>query len=136
MEQPIEIVIRKTDGTAQQPTTQTPSSKKGKTSVKDQAVNTALINAGKQILSYGISQYGNITGNTIKQRQMNDAITIAGYMSQIAIGGVVGAVSVATQIGLNAVSNAVETNKANRQAELLYQRSGNATINGGRGTND
>lgn len=133
MEQPIEIVIRKVDETAQQ---KKDGKKKGKESVKDKAVNTALINAGKQIINYGISQYGNITGNTIKGRQMQDAVNIAGYIGEIATGGWVGVITVGTQIGLNAVSNAVETNKANRQAELLYQRSGNATINGGRGTND
>ena len=133
MEQPIEIVIRKVDETAQQ---KKGGKKKGKSSTKDKAVNTALINAGKRKINYGVSQYGSITGNTIKGRQMQDAINVAGYISQIAIGGVVGAISVATEIGLDAVSNAVETSKANRQAEMLYQRSGNATLNGGRGTNE
>lgn len=136
MAQPIEIVIRKTDETAQQTLGQVEGKKKGKTSVKDGAVNTALINAGKQILSYGISQYGNVTGNTIKQRQMNDAINVAGYIATISLGGTVGVIAVATELAINAVSNTIETNKANREAELLYQRSGNATINGGRGTNE
>ena len=133
MEQPIEIVIRKVDETPQQ---KKGGKKKGKASVIDKAVSTALVNTGRQVISYGVSQYGSITGNTIKGRQMQDAVNVAGYLSQIALGGVVGAISVATEIGLNAVSNAVETSKANRQAEMLYQRSGNATLNGGRGTNE
>lgn len=136
MAEPIEIIIRKTQETAQQEQVTTPSSKKGKESTKDKAINTALINAGKRIASYGISQYGNLTGNTIRQRQIDDALNIAGYVGEIAVGGWVGAISVATQVGLGAVGNAIATNRANREAQLLYERSGNATINGGRGTND
>jgi hypothetical protein len=135
MAEPIEIIIRKTQETAQQEITAT-SGKKGKQNTKDKAINTALVNAGKRIASYGVSQYGNLTGNTIRQRQIDNALNIAGYVGEIAVGGWVGAISVATQVGLGAVGDAIATNRANREAQMLYERSGNATINGGRGTND
>ena len=135
MEEPIEIVIRKTQETS----TQTESPKQVKssdTSTTQKAVNTALVNAGKQLATYGFSQYGNLTGNTIAQRQMNNVSTLASYAMQIAVGGWVGAIAVGVQVGMGAISNFTETSKANQQSELLYQRSGNITIDGGRGTND
>lgn len=136
MAEPIEIVIRKTQETSQQSQVgATPSSDKGQESISKKAVNTALVNAGKQLASYGIAQYGNLTGNTIRQRQIDNALNVAGYIGQIAVGGWVGAISVATQLTTNAISTIAEANKTNRQAEMLYQRSGNATINGGRGAN-
>lgn len=138
MAEPIEIVIRKTQETTQQNQvgTITPAKSSGKESATQKAVNTALIDAGKQLASYAVSQYGNLTGNTIRQRQIDTALNIAGYIGQIAVGGWVGVIAVATQLGISAMNNAIETRKTNLQAEMLLQRSGNATINGGRGTDD
>ena len=79
MAEPIEIVIRKTQETSTQGT----ATKGGeKTPKKDEnttqkAIKTALVSAGKNMASYGASQYGNITGNTIAQRQIDNALNIA-----------------------------------------------------------
>ena len=129
MPEPIEIVIRKTQETSTQGQNSSQGSTKGKESTTQRAINTALVNAGKQLASYGISQYGNLTGNTIRQRQIDNALQIGSYIGQIAVGGWVGL----TTSGIN---NVINTRKANQQAELLYQRSGNITIDGGRGTYD
>ena len=135
MPEPIEIVIRKTQ---EQSTEQVgeEKNKKGKENTKQKAINSALIQAGKQMASYGLSQYGNLTGNTIQQRQIDNALQVSSYVAQIAVGGWVGAIAVATQITTNGISNLISTRRANQQAELLYQRSGNITIDGGRGTYD
>ena len=77
-----------------------------------------------------------MTGNTIQQRQIDNALQVSSYIAQIAVGGWVGAIAVATQITTNGISNLISTRRANQQAELLYQRSGNITIDGGRGTYD
>ena len=138
MAEPIEIVIRKTGETAYQP--QTPSgTAQGKpkgSSIMDKAVNTALVNAGKQIVSAGINQYGNLTGNTLMNKQLDTATQVAGYVGEILVGGWIGVASVATQIGVQGISNFTQREKSNQEAQLLYERSGNVTINGGRGTND
>lgn len=136
MPEPIEIVIRKTQDTSTQNTTKQTKDTKGKEDIERKAINTALINAGKQLASYGLSQYGNITGNTIRQRQIDNTLQIASYVGQVLAGGWVGAISVGVQLTTSGISNAVATRKANQQAELLYQRSGNVTLNGGRGTYD
>lgn len=135
MPEPIEIVIRKTQETSTQPNNEA-KSKKGKENTKQKAINAALVNAGKQIASYGISQYGNLTGNTIRQRQIDNALQVGSYIGQIIAGGWVGAISVGVQLTTQGINNAITTTKANQQAELLYQRSGNVTIDGGRGTYD
>lgn len=135
MNEPIEIVIRKTQETSTQPNTEE-KNKKGKENSKQKAINTALIQAGKQLASYGVSQYGNLTGNTIQQRQIDNALQIGSYIGQIAVGGWVGAIAVATQLTTQGINNFISTRKANQQAELLYERSGNITIDGGRGTYD
>lgn len=138
MAEPIEIVIRKTQETS----TQESVAKSGdKTPKKDEnttqkAIKTALVSAGKNIASYGVSQYGNITGNTIAQRNIDNLLTVAGYVGQIAAGGWVGAIAVGVQLTAQISNNFIAATKANQQAELLYQRSGNITIDGGRGTYD
>lgn len=137
MPEPIEIVIRKTQETSTQVSASaTQKDTKGKEDVQRKAMNTALIQAGKQLASYGFSQYGNLTGNTIRQRQMDDMVQLGSYIGQIVAGGKLGVLAVGVQLTTSAINNSVATRKANQQAELLYQRSGNITLNGGRGTYD
>lgn len=135
MPEPIEIVIRKTTEQSTQPSGEE-KNKKGKENTKQKAINSALLQAGKQLASYGVSQYGNLTGNTIRQRQIDNALQVGSYIGQIAVGGWVGAIAVGVQLTTAGINNAITTRRANQQAELLYQRSGNITIDGGRGTYD
>ena len=138
MAQPIEIVIRKTQETSTQTETAvtTKDKKSGGESLKDKAITNALINAGKSIANYGVAQFGNMTGYTIAQRNIENALNVASYVTQIATTGWVGAIAVGIQLTTQGISNAVARDKANQQAALLYQRSGNVTIDGGRGTYD
>lgn len=138
MAEPIEIVIRKTGGTAYQPSTPSSQFRGGKQdkAILDDVMNTALFNAGKRIVSAGISQYGDLTGNTLMNKQLDTVTQLAGYVGEIIVGGWVGALSVATQIGTHGISNYAQRNRSNQEAQMLYERSGNITINGGRGTND
>lgn len=101
-----------------------------------QAMSTALINAGKQMASYGLSQYGNITGTKATSNELDAITSVVGYGMQIVMGGVVGASAVAVQLGTRAINNYISNTKANQEANLLLQRSGNANVNGGRGTYD
>lgn len=137
MAEPIEIVIRKSGETAYQPQTTTAgeSAKKGQ-SATQKAVNTALVNAGKRMVSAGIQQYGNLTGNTLANKQLDTATQVAGYVGEILVGGWIGAISVATQVGAQGISNFTQRQRSNQEANMLRERSGNITINGGRGTND
>lgn len=136
MAQPIEIVIKKTGETPYQPRVNLSSEATKSNSIIKKAVNTALVNAGKRVVSAGISQYGNLTGNTLMNKQLDTTTQLAGYVGEILVGGWIGAISVATQIGISGISNYTQRQKSNQEAQMLYERSGNITINGGRGTND
>lgn len=136
MAQPIEIVIKKTGETPYQPRVNLSSEATKSNSIIKKVVNTALVNAGKRVVSAGISQYGNLTGNTLMNKQLDTTTQLAGYVGEILVGGWIGAISVATQIGISGISNYTQRQKSNQEAQMLYERSGNITINGGRGTND
>lgn len=118
--------------------TQTSSKEKtkklGETDVVNDAIKVAMIDAGKKVLQNAISQYGNLTGDYISQRRIDNMIKIAGYVSTIAVGGVVGAIAVGSDIVLSIANHSVEVAKSNDMANLLRVRSGN--VNGGRNTND
>ena len=137
MAEPIEIVIRKTSETAGQQ--QVLSSQTGKVKgagLMKNAVAIALIDAGKNIAVDGFNQFASLSGRTNALRMIDNATTIASYVSQVAIGGVLGAVAVGTQLTSKAIGQGLSNYQANLNADLLYQRSGNATIDGGRGTYD
>lgn len=108
----------------------------GASETMKQAAATAIIGAGKQLASYGISQYGNLTGTKSLNNELDGITTMFGYGMQIAMGGIVGASAVAMQVGMSAFNNYISNSKANREASLLLQRTGNAALNGGRGTYD
>lgn len=105
-------------------------------STTNELIRTALVQAGKQGLQYAVSQYGNLTGNSIGQRNINNGIEVASMITTIAIGGVVGAIAVATQTAINVANQGISNARANQVANMMYERSGNITRNGGRGTND
>lgn len=140
MAQPIEIIVstpNENGSTSQEQIFNNENNQQAKgESVTRRAINTALVSAGKRIVSYSISQYGNLTGNTIAQRQIDDAMQIGSYITQIAVGGWVGAIAVGLQVATNGINMAISNARTNQQAQLLYERSGNITIDGGRGTND
>lgn len=138
MTEPIEIVIRKTGESAYQP--QTPSvTAQGKSkgsSIMDKAVNVALINAGQQLFSTAINQYGDLTGNTLANKSLDNLSKIASSAQSIVTGGWVGVIAVGVSLINDEIGRTAQRNTANRNAEMMRQRGGNILINGGRGTND
>lgn len=134
----IKITISKVDEDGKK----APSNKdkvKGEENTSDtmkQAARTAIVGAAKQLASYGISQYGNLTGTKSLNNELDAITSVFSYGMQIATGGVVGAAAVAVQLGTSAINNYISNTKANQQAQLLLQRTGNAALNGGRGTYD
>ena len=95
-------------------------------------IGQAVVQVGKRALEYGVQQYGNLTGNYLKQNKIDNAITIAGYAGQIAtgfatggwIGGLVSIISVSGQIGIGAVNFETDRAKANAEANYLMQQRG------------
>lgn len=97
---------------------------------------TLVIDNGRRILTDSINKYLDLTGNSSLSNKVNLVSTLSGYATAIATGGIVGAVAVAMDVGTKALTSAIEVRKANADIELLRQRTGNSTLNGGRGSYD
>lgn len=136
----IEILIRKSqtaEGTS--PSTEisgeetvSRDKEQGKPSIGQKAVNTAIINAGKQAMMQGIKHYGTLTGNYQLERQMNVMLGLTADMLMIAKGGPVGVVAVATRHALNIASSVVEQRVADRERDLAIQRAGEISLRASR----
>lgn len=121
-----------------------------KQGLKKVAVATAfahtMVNTGKQIINYSLSNVGQFTGNNLMQDQINTALEVIGDVAGIATGLVTSIVtenpvpviasilSVGTKYGTRAYSEYQEFKHAEYQHDFLLQRSGNSTTNGSRGT--
>lgn len=104
----------------------------GRPTVTSQAVNTAIINAGKQMLSQGIKQYGVITGDYLVQESIDAALGIGADVLTIVKGGVVGAIYVGTRWTTSIWASSVAQDRAYRDLELAQQRAGKIYTSGGR----
>lgn len=104
-----------------------------KQSTSSYLIGQAVVAVGKRALQFGANQVGNITGNYLMQNQINNAVQGIGWASQLVVGfatggvvgGVVSAIAIAGEIGINAANYTIELNKRNRDAEYLQ------TIRGG-----
>jgi len=105
---------------------------KEKESIQSGAVTTALIHAGTQMITSTINQYGDLTGDYVTSNAIADITNIAADMAMIARGGAVGVIAVIARKSIQAGQIALQTARANREAEFLRQRMGNITINDGR----
>ena len=135
----VEIVIRKSQtGQGTDPTQitgeQTVSTDKdpGKPSATQGAINTAIINAGRQTIMSGVKHYGALTGNYNAQKQINNALGIGADILMIAKGGPIGVIAVASRHALSAADSFVQQRIADRENDLARQRVGNISHRGSR----
>ena len=108
----------------------------------------AGIDTAKRGINYAKSNYGNFTGDYIKQQKIDTAFSIAGGLVEtgmsigagFAVGGVVGGAAVAIVKGIdmlftgitNEITYNLNLSKANRQANFNSQRIGSILTNGNR----
>lgn len=121
-----------TGGVAKKGQNQQPN-KAGESSLLNDLTKVLVVEQGKKVLQNVVSQYGNLTGNSIAQARIQNISTLIGYGTTIAVGGWIGAIGVAFDIGIQAVNNVVDNRKANAQIDLMRQRVGYSTMNGSRG---
>lgn len=89
-----------------------------KPNAQKQAIATALIQNGQQMLSQGINSYTQMSGNYEFARSVNNFTSISADILTIAKGGVVGIVAVAAKYGLEAINK--YTNQINNMRKLNY----------------
>jgi hypothetical protein len=111
---------------------QTAMQEQGKPNLTQKAVNVALLNAGRQILSEGLQQYGNLSGNYAVTKYIDSALTIGADALIIIKGGAVGAIAVGTKYATQAFNRSVEVLKSNQETQLARSRVGYIAITGSR----
>ena len=89
------------------------------------------IQVGKQALQYGIQNYGNLTGDYVRQANISAGLQVAGLVA-MASQGPVGIAAAAVSLGTQVLSYGIDMNKRNREAQFLRERVGMASIYGGR----
>lgn len=138
----IEVVIRK--GTSADGVSQTEASssatgeaqvnkkEKGKRSVQQGAINTALIQVGQQMVSQGINQYANLTGNYASVEGLNAITNIGSDIATIAVGGVAGAVAVAGKYAIQFATAFAEQARKIEEHNFTKERLGRISTGGSR----
>lgn len=89
-----------------------------KPNAQKQAIATALIQNGQQMLSQGINSYTQMSGNYEFARSVNNFTSISADILTIAKGGPIGVIAVAAKYGLEAINK--YTNQINNMRKLNY----------------
>lgn len=110
-----------------QPQEQSQLNEKSSKVLKQVAVIGSMASAAKSIVSYGLNNYGNFTGDYIEQTRINESLKAISYVSAIGagfamggpVGGAMAAVAVTTNLFLENVSLMEQKKKATIQSEQL-----------------
>lgn len=117
----------------QQPASTEKSAKKAAGKSRDKNLGAvAVVQIAKQALNFGLSNYGNLTGDYVTQTQIKAGITIAATVATIAINPILGTAAAIGAIGTQALTTIIEVNKKERETALLRQRTQTFTTSGGR----
>ena len=94
-----------------------------KADIKSDAINVGLIQMGKSALSYATSNYGNITGDTIGQQQLNEMISVAGMIATAST-GTLGLIAAGTQLAISGVNRFVDIQQSRVASRNMQARYG------------
>ena len=139
----IKIRIEKTQkkDTALGASSQTPS-----TDVKQVAATSIfahqMMGVSKQIISFSASNVANFTGNYLEQDRVNQTLDVISDVSTVTmgfatggpVGGAIAISGIVTKKIFQAISDARQNVLMERDRQYMLQRSGNAALNGSRGT--
>lgn len=136
----IEVIIRKAEGvegaaqTSQAQTGQKTANKKekGKKPTEAELANAAILQVGKQLISQGINQYGDLTGNYYANEALNAITSIGADLVTIAVGGVAGAIYVAGKNVMQIVQSQAQQFRKIQEHEFTRERLGQISIKGSR----
>lgn len=94
-------------------------------------VNTVVISAAKRAINWGLSNYGNLTGDYIAQANIQAIIEI-GTLAAMATQFPIGTLAAVGSVALKEVDYQVELQKKRYGIEMLQNRTGMMTYSGGR----
>ena len=104
----------------------------GKPNLQTQAINTALIDAGRSIIMQGMSHYGDLTGDYMSQARVNEALGLAGDVLMIVKGGVVGAIAVGVKYATQAINSMIQQRQNNIRVDYMRKHTGYIEAKGSR----
>ena len=110
-----------------QPQGQSQLNEKSGKVLKQVAVIGSMASAAKSIVSYGLNNYGNFTGDYIEQTRINESLKAISYVSAIGagfamggpVGGAMAAMAVTTNLFIENISLMEQKKKATIQSEQL-----------------
>lgn len=129
MAEPIKIQLGKGQEEEEQNVTRT---EQGKPSARNAAINTAMVQFGKQALTSGVRFYGDATGDYVTTEIIDTSLGIIGDLVTIGVGGAIGAGVVASKYITNAIQSNINLKNADRETERLNERSGIISKKGSR----
>lgn len=104
----------------------------------------------KQLINFGIAQYGNLTGDYIGQRNIRNVMSVASSLTNIAMGAVMGfkmggpygavvgaGIALAGEVanvGMQYQTYQTDIKKQNLRADIMRERAGSTLGSGSRGT--
>ncbi len=103
----------------------------GKPSIQNQAVNNALISAGRQILTQGVDQYAQMSGNYVAAERFNNALSITSDMMMLSTGPV-GWIAVGTKHAVSIANSFISQQNARDEIRMQRERAGFITTQGSR----
>jgi hypothetical protein len=104
-----------------------------KQSSEQKAITTALLNAGKQVISQGIQQYTKLSGNSGVTNALNYINETALIVGEIVFGGPVGMIAAGITVTSKITNAAVELVEEKRSLTFLNQGLGKIQTYGNRG---
>ena len=133
MNEPIEIVVRKSEASQTAPSIAT---EQGKQTPQQQVINSALIATGKQAINQGIKLQGDLTGSYALSESVNTSTSFSADVLMIAKGGAVGLIAVGAKYAYGVADSYVKQRIADRENAFIRQRTGLISTRGSRYTDD
>lgn len=93
--------------------------------------NAVVTGIATRAVQFGLSNYGNLTGDYITHARIEGLIEVGGLI-MMASTGIIGATAAISSIALKEINRQIDITKKNQDTELLRQRTGMTTFAGGR----
>lgn len=122
------VTIKGDDGTGQKTSKEEIKSRE----MSSQIGATIAIQMAKQATQFVVSNYGDLTGDYIQQKNIQGAIEIGGLALMAIKGGAVGVALAVGTLVIKVAQRNIEVERANRSIALLRERTGMIGWSGGR----
>jgi hypothetical protein len=122
------VTIKGDDGTGQKTSKEEIKSRE----MSSQIGSTIAIQMAKQATQFVVSNYGDLTGDYIQQKNIQGAFEIGGLALMAIKGGAVGVALAVGILAIKVVQRNIEVERANRSITLLRERTGMIGWSGGR----